>query len=521
MQSLETDGSRRCHLYPWRGQRGRVALALAVLVLANSCQKAPDEELRVGFGSELTGLDPHVENRIASIEQLGNVYEPLVALDAEMRARPCLAESWSNPDTVTWTFRLRPGVTFHDGTPLTAADVVYSLTRPLREPGLKVSSYLAAVSEVSAAGTAVVIRTKWPNALLLVNLSFVPIVPRGSTTGSLESRPNGTGPWRVEEWTPGRTLRLRRNPGYWGSRPDFEKATVDLSVSLDEARAGIAAERWHAVRFSSPQIEALAKEGGAYSLVRYPNIFLRHLAFDVESEETPFCRGIPNPFRKREVREAISLALDRTAIARAADPEAIPASQLVPPAIFGFDPRLPPAPQDVERARRLLTKAGLPDGFDVVLHRSGYGAAAHEVARQLSSIGIRVTVSHLPSSIFFSALDRKELSFWIVADGCMTGDALEMLLASFRSPDPAIGAGVDNYGNYRNPELDRVVGEALRQVDPAGRLPVLQHGLRIALADVAWVPLYFSRDTIVVRRSLAYRPRADGLVRLVDIGRSP
>ena len=521
MQSVEAVGSRRCQFHPGRGPGGRVAFAVVVIVLASSCRKAPEEELRVGFATTFSKLDPHLENRVASIEQLGNVYEPLVALDPEMRARPCLAESWSNPDADTWVFRIRPGVSFHDGTPLTAADVVSSLTRPLREPGLEARSFLLAVSEVKAAGTAVVVRTKWPNALLLGNLAFVPIVPKGSTTGTLESRPNGTGPWRVEGWTPGKALLLRRNETYWGPSPGFERARVDLSISLGEASSGIAAGKWHAVRYSSPEIEALAKQGDEYAFVSYPNIFLRHLAFDVASEETPFCPGIPNPFRRREVREAISLALDRTAIARKADPAAIPASQLVPPAIFGFDPGIPPPVQDLERARRLLVKAGLPGGFDVVLHRSGYGAAAEEVARQLSSIGIRVTVTQLPSSVFFSALDRNELSFWIVADGCMTGDALEMLLASFHSPDPSIGAGIDNYGNYRNPQLDRAIAGALLQPDPASRLPALQRALGTALADAAWVPLYFSREALVVRRPLVYGPRADGLVRLADLRRAP
>ncbi len=521
MQSLAIERSSRCGLSATRGRGGRGSFVLAMFLLAASCRRTGDAELRVAFGTGLAKLDPHFENTISSIEQLGNVFEPLVALDPEMKARPCLAESWSNPDTVTWVFRLRPSVTFHDGTPLTAEDVVYSLTRPMEDKGLKISSNLATVSEVRAAGPEVVIRTKWPNALLLGNLAFVPVVPAGSTTESLQAHPNGTGPWRVESFVPDRSLRLRRNPGYWGARSEFERASVDLSLSQEEAVAGVTAERWHVVRFSSQEVEALARKGDRYALVTYPNIFLRHLAFDIASEETPFCPGIPNPFQRREVREAISLALDRAVVARTADPDAIPATQLVPPAIFGFDPGSPPLVQDVARARRLLAEAGLPDGFDVVLHRSGYGAVAEEVARQLGVIGIRVTVASLPSAEFFPELDRKELSFWIVADGCLTGDALEMLLGSFHSPDPALGLGIDNYGHYRNPALDRTIQDALRQFEPAGRLPLLQSGLRTALADVAWVPLYFSRESLAVRRSLAYRPRADGLVRLADVRRAP
>ena len=346
--------------------------------------------------------------------------------------------------------------------------------------------------------------------------------PRGSTTGTLESHPNGTGPWRIDAWKPGKSLGLRWNPEYWGPKPDFERASVDLAISEEDARSGIGASRWDVLRLSSQEVHELARKGDAYSPSwTYPNIFLRHLAFDVSRDDTPFCPGIPNPFKKREVREAISLALDRTTIARRADPDAIPASQLVPLAVFGFDPNAQPLGRDVERARRLLADAGFPNGFDVVLHRSGYGAAAEEVKEQLARVGIRVTVSQLRSTDFFAALNRKELSFWIVADGCMTGDALEMLFNSFRSPDPASGAGVDNYGSYRNPDLDQSIAEALQQLDAASRLPALQRGLGIALADFAWVPLYFSREDVIVRRSLSFRPRADGLLRLADVRRAP
>lgn len=520
MQSSKTSGSRPCGLRARRPERRRSLAALALVALALACRRSRHDELRVSFATELASLDPHFENTIAAIEQLGNVYEPLVTLDSEMRIRPCLADSWSNPDSVTWVFRLRPSVVFHDGTPLTERDVVFSLTRPRGDESLKISSYLSNVSEVKASGSdTVVVRTRSPNALLLGYLSFVPIVRDGSTGGTLEARPNGTGPWRVEAWTPRRALRLKRNERYWGPKPPFDRASVDFAVSEQEALAGIGAGRWDVVRYSSADVEAQARHRRTYDVVHYPNIFLRHLAFDVSRERTPFCPGIPNPFRRREVRQAVSLALDRTALARRVDAEAIAASQLVPPSIFGFDRNAPPLPRDLDRARQLLAEAGFPDGFDVVLHRSGYAAAAEEVKVQLARVGIRVTVEHVRSADFFEALNRGDLSFWIVADGCITGDALELLLGSFRTPDPAAGAGVDNYGGYRNPGLDLAIAEALRQIDPASRLPVLQRSLRTVLDDAPWVPLYFSREAVVVRRPLTFRPRADGMLRLADVER--
>jgi peptide/nickel transport system substrate-binding protein len=490
-----------------------------LLAAAPSCRRPAIEELRAGFASTLSSLDPHRENTIAAVEQLGNVYEPLVALDSAMRVRPSLAASWSSPDAVTWVFRLRPSVVFHDGSPLTPADVVYSLSRPRLDARLEASSYLATVADVRASGhDRVVVKTRGPDALLLANLAFVSIVRAGATTEALDARPNGTGPWRVVDGRPGESLRLLRSSSYWGPRPAFPLASVDFGITEEDAVAGVAAGRWHLVRYSSSAVEDAARSRSDWGVVTYPNVFLRHLAFDVARDETPFCPGIPNPFRQPAVREAISLALDRTALATRVGPDATPASQLVPPAIFGYSQAAPPLERDLGRARALLASAGFPEGFDVVLHRSGYSAAADEVRRQLAEVGIRVTVAPLKSTEFFAALNRRELSFWIVADGSMSGDALETLLGSFRSPDPALGIGLDNYGGYRNPDLDRTIAEALGQIDPARRLPVLQAGLKAALEDFSWVPLYFSREALLVRRPLAYEPRADGLVRLADVG---
>ena len=201
------------------------------------------------------------------------------------------------------------------------------------------------------------------------------------------------------------------------------------------------------------------------------NIFLRHLAFDVARERTPFCPGIPNPFRKPEVREAVSLALDRERLAAAAGAGARPAYQLVPRAVFGHDPGLPPVVPDPARARALLAQAGFPRGFDVVLHRPrGYSTAAEMVKEQLAAVGIRVRVESLPSAEFFDALDARKLSFWIVASGCPTGDGIELLETSFHSPGPG-GLGVDNYGDYRRPgprPEDPRGGRPLRPADAPG-----------------------------------------------------
>jgi len=216
----------------------------------------------------------------------------------------------------------------------------------------------------------------------------------------------------------------------------------------------------------------------------------------------------------------VSLALDRDRLATTAGTGARPAEQLVPQAVFGHDPTRPPLPRDPARARALLARAGFPRGFDVVLHRSGFSTATEMVKGQLAEIGIRARVEALPSTAFFDALEERRLSFWIVASGCPTGDGLELLETSFHSPGPG-GLGVDNYGDYRSPALDRGILEAGALFDLRTRQAAVQGLLARVLEDRVWIPLYHDRGALVVAKEWQYEPRADGYLRVADIRPAP
>jgi peptide/nickel transport system substrate-binding protein len=468
---------------------------------------------------DLSSFDPHAKNTVGAYEVLSAVYEPLVTLDRSMRPVPALAVSWETPGPLTWVFRLRPGVRFHDGSALTSQDVVASLQRLVSDAHLEMRSHLSGVAEVSAQGPdTVVVRTLRPNAQLASRLHFALVVPRGSTAESLAKRANGTGPFAVAGWQSS-SLALVRHRLYWGTAAGASRVRIDFGIPAAEA---VAAEGTpYDLIVGARRAEEEARRGVRYRVVEEENIFVRHLAFDVARERTPFCPGIPNPFRRPEVREAIHLALDRERLAAAAGAGARPAYQLVPRAVFGHDPGLPPVVPDLSRARALLAQAGLPRGFDVVLHRPrGYSTAAELVREQLAAVGIRVRVESLPSAEFFDALDGRRLSFWIVASGCPTGDGIELLETSFHSPSSG-GLGVDNYGDYRRPDLDRKILEAGGLFDLHSRQAAVQGLLERVLADRVWIPLYHDRSALLVARGLAYEPRADGYLRVADLRPEP
>lgn len=505
-----------------RARAGLRASALAALAFAlAACGRAagPERELRVALYDNLASFDPHGRNTVGAYEVLSSIYEPLVTLDRSMRPVPALAVSWETPDLLTWVFRLRPGVRFHDGAPLTAEDVAASFHRLLGDERLEMRSYLSGVAEATARGAdTVVVRTHRPNAHLASRLHFVLVVPRGSTPESLARRANGTGPYAVAGWAPS-SLSLRRHESYWGDPPGFSRVRIDLGIGSAAAADAIGESRYD-ILDGTRKAEEAARGNARYRIVEQENIFLRHLAFDVSRERTPFCPGTTNPFRKREVREAVSLALDRDRLAATAGTGARPAYQLVPQAVFGHDPTRPPLQRDPARARALLARAGFPRGFEVVLHRSGFSTATEMVKGQLAEVGIRARVEALPSTAFFAALEERRLSFWFVASGCPTGDGLELLETSFHSPGPG-GLGVDNYGGYRRPDLDRRILETAGLFDVRARQAAVQGLLGQVLEDRVWIPLYHDRGALLVGKDVLYEPRADGYLRVADLRPGP
>lgn len=521
---IATGSGLSAHRRPVRRCRPPGTLGLlALYLLAAGCSRparAPSE-LRVGLGYSFGTLDPHAESAVTAFEQLANVYEPLATVGAEARIVPLLAQSWASPDPFTWVFTLRSAVRFHDGRPLTSKDVVTTLERLKDDGRLGIHSRVAWLASAAATSpSTVVVRTRWPNAQILGDLSFVLVVPDGSTGASLAARANGTGPYAVEGWQPGQSLALRRNETWWGGRPELQRVEVEMGVAGDVARSRFEEGRYGLLREAFPGVSAAAAASGRFEEIRSPNLFLRHLGFDVARERTPHCPVVPNPFTRIEVRQAVELALDRTRLARAVGPEASPASQLVPRSVFGHDPSLGPRPHDPERARRLLAEAGLGHGFEVVLHRPrGFTTAAEEVKRQLAEVGVRVTVVSLPSPDFFAALRRGELTFWIVADGCTTGDAQEILSSAFHSRDGDRGLGADNRGGLRDGALDRVIEQAATLSDPSARLPLLRTALRMALESLAWIPLYHSVDSVFLDRAFTLRLEPDLLLRYAGIVR--
>ncbi|KAA0255877.1 MAG: hypothetical protein EDX89_03965 [Acidobacteria bacterium] len=503
--------------------RGRRAGTLALLLSAWGCRgrpaPPPPDVLRVAAPFELTTLDPHAKDLLSHHSLLANVYESLVFRDAEMALGPALAARWTSPDPLTWVFELRPGVTFHDGGPLEAADVAATLERILRDGSLETGFYGRAVSRVRALDARTVeVKTAEPSAVLLNKLAFIPIVPRDAATRPLASHADGTGPYRVAEWAPGSRLRLVRNEAYWGPKPPFREVLFRLTRSPGETVGEFAAGRVDLARVTGadlPDLSAAPRHG----VVRRPSIFVRFLGFDVQRLTSPYVSVTPNPFRSREVRTAVSLALDRRRLLPRGASRPLPATQLVPAFIFGFDPSLRETVADLEGARARMAAAGLASGFEVTLHvREVVADTAGQVRELLAPLGIRVNVAALPDAEYFALARGERPSFFLSRFGCSTGDASDLFDSALHTPDATRHLGSANAGGVSDPEVDRLIAESASVADVATRRSVLQRLMRHVLDRAYWLPLVLDEDVYLVRDGLAFSPRADGYLVAAEVG---
>lgn len=503
--------------------KGRRLGALAIPLLLVACGRGGRaralDSVRVSVPHDVIELDPHAYNQLAAFSIVSQLFEPLVTTDATMQIQPCLASRWENPDPSTWIFHLRPGVRFHSGKVLAASDVVYSIDRLLTTPGLELTGYLPFIESVTALDPLIVrVRTTKPLAVLLNKLRFIAIIPKGSTRASLDARPDGTGAFRLGSWTPGKLLRVVRNDAYWGARPAIREVTFRLDRSPAEALGDLVAGRSELVQCNSKKLGAALAGTSRFEILRRTSIFVKFIGYELSHDAPAGVIQVPNPFKNLLVRQALNVAIDRRGLVAGLPYEATPATQLVPPFIFGYNPRIPAAPYDPALARRLLSRAGLPKGIHAhLLTRKLFADAARRLALQLREVGIDFDVEAMTDYDFFAVVNAGRSAVHLSRFGCLTGDISDILDNVLHSLDSTRRFGIHNYVGYRNVDVDRAIEESAEMQGVNARRDALQKVEQTLMDDLVWIPLYVDEDDYAVDRRLAWQPRNDGLILASEI----
>ena len=502
------------------------ALAIGITI-ALSGPAAAENVLRFkGLLATAGTMDPH---SWAAAENLGatkQVYEALLDVDSNLAIVPQLALAWKPLDPTTWEFELRPGVTFHDGTPFTAADVVFSIERAQAES----SDFSTNVDGIAASkaidARTVRFTTSGPDPSLWLKLADVAIMSKAwaeqheVTTPAAYNKArevtyasrhaNGTGPFVLEEFEPYGRWVMVRNPAWWGTAEYLHNIDRVVHSRGEDDAADVAA-------LLDGGIDLLV--GPSYSAIdrirHTPGVKVAYTAelltvyfgLDQGSAElrSSDIKG-RNPFRDKRVRQAMAYAIDFKSILTPLMGELfIPAGMLAAPGVSGHDPELDqPPPHDPERARALLAEAGYPDGFNVTLDCcSAWGdhniATCKGAARQLGSIGIEVAVNLLSQDDYDAKVYSGRQSDFFIDGWPMQPDS-EMMLRRWFSR---------NYWNitgYANQRVDDLIEQIETANGTYARDAYLEEAWRIVTDDLVYLPIRHGVSVFAMRDNLEIPP---------------
>jgi peptide/nickel transport system substrate-binding protein len=490
-------------------------LLLCTAAQNSAAQAAPPAgpQLRVASAFDAQTMDPHAIALLYHTRVSTQIYEGLVNRDEKYKLEPALALSWQMTSPTSWRFKLRPNVTFHDGTPFSADDVVFSLQRATTPPSQRAFqlSGIATVKKVDALTVDVQLQT--PDAVLPEKLSFVGMMSKAwadkhglqraqdfnakQETHAVRNA-NGTGPYRLERYEPDVRTVLRRHPGWWGwadKRSGNVQQVSFVVIKSDATRLAALASGEVDVVLDPPYQDIRRLQADPrIALKQTADIGQQYLGFD---QSRPELEGSDikgrNPFKDLRVRQAVYHAINVPLIVdKVLRGQAQATGAFLSPLVDGspaeLDKRLR---YDPARARQLLGEAGYPNGFSVPLDCVNVAwreNVCQAVAAMLTQVGIRTTLRSSPTNQFFPRLSQGTGSF-LEFGWSASPDAWASLNGLFRTYDRS-GLGSFNAGRYSNPKLDALIDGVRVEPDLTRRRAMVTTALRLIGEDLPMIPLY-------------------------------
>ena len=492
--------------------RAQAAIVIVACVMG-AVGGAHAKTIRIGNQGDALSLDPHSLNESLQLSVTGNVYEPLVGRNKDLSLAPGLATSWSQPTPTVWRFELRKGVTFHDGTPFTADDVLFSFARAAAD-GSDMKSYTNDIKEVRKAGDFVIeIETKAPFPILpdVISLVYVmskkwaetnqatrPVDRRKGVENAASFRANGTGPFRVRERQPGVKTTFSRNGTYWGTIDGNVTEVVYTPITNDATRvAALISGEIDVMEPVPVQDIARVNSSANAKAMTGPELRTIFLGMDQKRDELLYSsvKG-KNPFKDKRVRQAFYQAIDiegikRTVMRGASNPTAM----MVGPGINGFDAaankRLP---FDVEASKKLMADAGYGAGFEVTMNcpNDRYvndGEICQAVAANLSRINVKINLQAEGKGTYFPKILRRDTSFYLLGWTPGTYDAHNAFNGLMRCVDDK-GSGQFNLGAYCNPKVDELIAKIQSETDKGKRAAFISEAFKLHADDIGHLPLH-------------------------------
>src|SRR5438477_2765837 len=521
--------------------RQTLLTAATLTIAAVAISPASAQTLRYANQGDLKSLDPYTLNETTTHAHLGQVYDGLIARDKDLKIIPALAESWETPEPTRWRFHLRKNVKFQNGDPFTADDVVFSADR-VRAKGSNLQTRIAADAKVVKVDDHTVdfiltspnpiVHYQWDTWYIMdkkwaeENNTAGP-TPAAATSPSFASlHANGTGAFTIESHQPGVKTVFKANPNWWRKPEHNIKEIIFTSIGSDATR--VAALLSGEVDIIEPvpvqDISRVDSSPNAQVLMAQ-EIRTISLALDTLRDELLYSsvKG-KNPFKDVRVREAFFKAIDveliKTRVMRGLS---VPSALMSSPLLFPLAKDFTRPKFDPDGAKKLLTEAGYPDGFEVTLDcpNDRYvndAAICQAVVGMLARIGVKINLLAQPKAQYFAKVLKPggfQTSFYMLGWTPGTSDSHNVLydIMCCRD-DPKSSRGEANLGGYCNKKLDALADKVLQETDTTKRNLLIKQAFEIGAKDFGYIPLHQQALAWGVSKKVKLSQRADNQVLL-------
>jgi peptide/nickel transport system substrate-binding protein len=481
-----------------------VRTLLALSLTAALAWGAAQETFTYAAQADAVGLSPVLTNDQVSSVANRHIYENLVRRNpTTLELEPWLAESWETPDDNTWIFRLRPGITFHDGTPFDAAAVKHTFDR-IKDPatGSPRASLLAPVATIEVVDELTLrMTTTAPYGAFLAALAHINAAIESPTAveqyGDLMRNPVGTGPFQFDSWVSGDRITLVANPSYWGGAPEIDVFEIVVIPDVNTQVALLERGEVDLLDALPPELVARVQTLPGVTTISQPGTPVFYLGFD-HTEAL---------WQDRTAREAVAAAVNAEVIVTLLQPTAVGSCSVIGPQVFGYVAGVEEAcvASDPARAAELWGQVEGARPITLWVPQIGnYPRVGQIIQGQLSQAGFDVSINLVEWGAYLAATSAGEQDLFLLGWSNVTADGSELLYPNLHTAN----VGASNRSGYSNPEIDAIIAASRGTTDQAERLALLDQANRALLADVAWVTLY--HEVLLV----AHRDALTGLEQL-------
>ena len=507
-------------------------MLVAASVAAALAAPSHAQTLRWAAQNDILTLDPHSQNHATTNAILQHSYEGLVRYNDKYEVEPALATKWTFISPTQVRFELRRNVKFHDGTPFTADDVVFSYGR-IKQPQGTMGIYVTGVSEVRKIDSHTVdLMLAGPNPILLRNLVNFFIMSKSwseknksanvqdykANEENYASRHTlGTGPYKITGWTPEQRVTMTINNDWWDKHTSNVKDVVYTPIKSDPTRiAALLSGDVDMLTDLPTQDVARLRGDSKLKVLDGPEVRTIYLAPDIGSPELKHSnvKG-KNPFADKRVRQALSMAIDRAAIQRSTMRGlSIPAALIVAPGVNGHDPALDrPAPVNVDGAKKLLAEAGYPDGFEVRLNCPNNRYVNDEeicqaVVAMWARVGVKAQLAAENMATFIQKVQNFDSSIYLLGWGVATYDAQYSLQSLIRTRSSGAD-GNFNFSKISDPTVDRLVDAMKTETDVTKRNAMIREALVRTRDEYLAIPLHHQVRPWAMKQTVTTIHRSD------------